>query len=37
MEKRLYQVQWKQVTWRKTCSVHNSAAFVKICSQEAEK
>lgn len=37
MEKSLYQVQWKQVTRHKTCSVHNSAALLKICNQEAEK
>jgi len=37
MGKSLYQVQRKQVTRHKTCLVHNSAALLKICSQEAEK
>jgi hypothetical protein len=37
MEKSLYQVQWKQVTRCKTCSVPNRAVFVKISNQEAEK
>jgi len=37
MEKSLYQVQWKQVARRKTCSVPNRAVLVKICNQEAEK